>query len=98
QIQRICQESEELKALEQRLKVAYVNKERAAQYEENRFLRQVENDKEQAIADKMEHDRQMALKTEADKVAARKKLLEVQRGALHAQMQERESFKREVSE
>lgn len=46
----------------------------------------------------MEHDRQMALKTEADKVAARKKLLEVQRGALHAQMQERESLKREVSE
>lgn len=39
----------------------------------------------------------MALKTEADKVAARKKLLEVQRGALHAQMQERESLKREVS-
>lgn len=37
----------------QRLKVAYVNKERAAQYEENRFLRQVENDKEQAIADKV---------------------------------------------
>ncbi|CAM9367681.1 unnamed protein product [Ectocarpus fasciculatus] len=96
EIQRICQESEELKALEQRLKVAYVNKERAAQYEENRLLRQVENDKEQAIADKMEHDRQMALKTEADKVAARKKLLEVQRGALHAQMQERESLKREA--
>ncbi|CAN0391805.1 unnamed protein product [Ectocarpus sp. 12 AP-2014] len=96
EIQRICQESEELKALEQRLKVAYVNKERAAQYEENRFQRQVENDKEQAIADKMEHDRQMALKTEADKVAARKKLLEVQRGALHAQMQERESLKREA--
>lgn len=46
----------------------------------------------------MEHERQMALKTEADKVAARKKLLEVQRGALHAQMQERESLKREVSE
>lgn len=35
------------------MKVAYVNKERAAQYEENRLLRQVENDKEQAIADKV---------------------------------------------
>lgn len=44
----------------------------------------------------MEHDRQMALKTEAQKVAARKKLLEVQRGALHVQMQEREKLKREV--
>lgn len=38
----------------------------------------------------------MALKIEAEKVAARKKLLEVQRGALHAQMQERENLKREV--
>ena len=44
----------------------------------------------------MEHDRQMALKAEAEKVAARKKLLEVQRGALHVQMQEREKLKREV--
>lgn len=44
----------------------------------------------------MEHDRQMALKIEAEKVAARKKLLEVQRGALHAQMQERENLKLEV--
>lgn len=44
----------------------------------------------------MEHDRQMTLKAEAKKVAARKKLLEVQRGALHVQMQEREKLKREV--
>lgn len=44
----------------------------------------------------MEHDRQMALKSEAEEVAARKKLLEVQRGALHVQMQEREKLKREV--
>lgn len=40
----------------------------------------------------------MALKAEAEKVAAKKKLLEVQRGALHAQMQERENLKREVRE
>jgi hypothetical protein len=30
-VQRICAESEELKALEQRLKLAYLNKERSAQ-------------------------------------------------------------------
>ncbi|CAM9526825.1 unnamed protein product [Laminaria digitata] len=96
EIQRICSESEELKTLEQRLKVAYVNKERAAQYEENRFLRQMENDKDQAISDKMEHDRQMALRQEAEKATARKKLSEVQRGALHVQMQEREVLKREA--
>lgn len=44
----------------------------------------------------MEHDRQMALKAEAEKIASRKKLSEVQRGALHVQMQERENFKLEV--
>lgn len=46
----------------------------------------------------MEHDRQMALKVEAEKAAARKKLYEVQRNALHAQMREREVLKREVRE
>lgn len=45
----------------------------------------------------MEHDRQMALKAEAEKVAMTKKLSEAQRSALHAQMQEREALKREVS-
>ena len=44
----------------------------------------------------MEHDRQMALKQEAEKATARKKLSEAQRGALHVQMQEREVLKREV--
>lgn len=38
----------------------------------------------------------MALKEEAEKVMARKKLSELQRGALHVQMQEREVLKREV--
>lgn len=45
----------------------------------------------------MEHDRQMALKAEAGEVAARKKLTEVQRNALHKQMQERDTLRREVS-
>lgn len=36
----------------QRLKVAYVNKERAAQHEESRLLLGMEQDKDQAIADK----------------------------------------------
>lgn len=96
EVQRICEESEELKALEQSLKVAYVNKERAAQHEENQLLLRMEQDKEQAITDKMEHDRQMALKAEAEKTATRKKLTEMQRNALNVQMQERESLKREA--
>lgn len=37
----------------QRLRVAYVNKERAAQQEENQLLLQLELDNEQAIVDKV---------------------------------------------
>lgn len=39
----------------QRLLVAYVNKERAAQQADNQLLLQIERDKEQAIADKVGH-------------------------------------------
>ena len=49
EIQRICEESEELKELERRLKVAYMNKERAAQHEER------------LLVDSMEQQRVVAL-------------------------------------
>lgn len=39
----------------QRLLVAYVNKERAAQQADNQLLLQIERDKEQAVADKVGH-------------------------------------------
>ena len=44
----------------------------------------------------MEHDRQLALKAEAEKASARKKMLQLQRGDLHDQMREREELHREV--
>lgn len=44
----------------------------------------------------MEHDRQMALKAEAEKEATRKNKSQLQRDALHEQMREREELQREV--
>ena len=57
EMQRICETSEELKELERKIKTAYVNKERAAQHQEAMLLRKLENDREQAIEEKMEYDR-----------------------------------------
>merc|ERR1719407_23983 len=65
--QRICEESEELKELERRLKVAYMNKERAAQHEERILQQRRHQLREHAIDDQMECDRRAALETEHEK-------------------------------
>lgn len=44
----------------------------------------------------MEHDRQMALKAEAEKDAIRKSKSQIHRDALHEQMRGREELQREV--
>lgn len=44
----------------------------------------------------MEHDRQMAIKAEAEKEAIRKNKFKIQRDALHEQMRGREELQREV--
>lgn len=92
EVQRICSESEELKQLEQRLKMAYLNRERAAQHEEKQLLKQVENDIDQAITDRMEYERQQAMRTEAEKAVQRKMLAAQQRIALREQMDRKKSF------
>lgn len=61
ELQRICAESDELKQLEQQLKLAYINKERAAQQQERLLLQRLELERDQAIEDKMEFDRQQSL-------------------------------------
>ena len=57
EIVRICNESEELKDLEKKLKTAYMNKERAAQHEERMLRQRREILREKAIDDAMEADR-----------------------------------------
>ena len=41
EIEKICQESDELKALQEKIRLAYLNKERASQITENQFRKQV---------------------------------------------------------
>jgi len=67
EIQRICANSEELKDLEKKLKIAYVNKERAAQHQEQILLKNMERERDLAIEDYMEQERQRALQKEVEK-------------------------------
>jgi len=60
-IQKICEESEELRELQRKLKIAYMNKERAVQQTEKTKLIEMEEAREKAMNDQMEYDRQRAL-------------------------------------
>jgi len=92
EIQRICEESEELKELERHLKVAYMNKERAAQHEEKVVLTRMEREQNQAIDDAMEHDRQYLVAAEMEKERARRLVTLEQKSVLQVQMREREEL------
>jgi hypothetical protein len=91
EIQRICEEAPELKDLEKTLKLAYLNKELAAQQQERVLLQSLEKERTQAIEDKMEFDRQMALKSDDDKSGAKRRMYEEQREVLLAQIAEKEA-------
>lgn len=91
EVQRICEEAPELKELEKALKIAYLNKELAAQQQERVLLQSLEKERMQAIEDKMEFDRQMALKSDDDKSGAKRKMYEDQRQVLLAQIAEKEA-------
>lgn len=88
EIQRICETSEELKELERNLKIAYVNKERAAQYQEQILLKKLDQARDQAIDEKMEYDRQMDIKRDAEKKELRREQLSKQKDVLQTQMLE----------
>lgn len=92
EIQRICDEAPELKELEKALKIAYLNKERAAQYEEKVLLSQKEQERIQAIEDQMEYDRQYALKHDADEKGAKAAMYDDQRVVLQKQIRDREEL------
>jgi hypothetical protein len=98
EIQRICDESPELKDLEKQLKIAYLNKERAAQYQEKVLLSQREQERIQAIEDQMEHDRQMALKMESDKKGDKAAMYDDQRRVLQKQIAEKEALLEEAKQ
>lgn len=62
EIQRICEQSEELKVLESKLKVGFMNKERALQLEESNAIKAADYVSERRIDQQMEEDRQNALR------------------------------------
>lgn len=82
ELQRICETSEELKDLERQLKIAYINKERAAQHQEALLLRKLENDREQAIEEKMEYDRQEGIQRQVERENVRRQSLIAQKKVL----------------
>merc|ERR1712238_254025 len=62
EVQRICETSDELKELERKLKIAYINKARASQYQESLMINQIENDRsrrEKLISQKVSLQKQM---------------------------------------
>lgn len=89
EIQQICEESPELRELQSILKIAYLNKERAAQYEEKILLATKEQERIQAIEDQMEYERLKAIRAESDKDREKKKLYENQREVLQRQINEK---------
>jgi len=89
EMQRICEESPELRELERALKIAYLNRERAVQFEEKVLLAQREHERMQAIDEQMEYDRLRAIKQESDKQGGRKAMFEDQRAVLLKQIADR---------
>ena len=87
---RICGESEELKALENKLKIAYVNKERAAQHEEKLEKEIRERARERAMEAKMETDRLFKESEENIKGSTSQEAQRLQQAALKEQILERE--------
>jgi len=88
-IQKICEESPELKELEKMLRIAYLNKERAAQYEEKILLATREQERIQAMEDQMEYERLKAIHSESSKEEAKKSLYKNQRVVLQKQIDEK---------
>ena len=90
EIQRVCDSSSELKELERRLKIAYVNKERKAQHQEALLLRKLENDRGHAIDEKMEADRLLDIQQKEERELHRKQHLVAQKSVLQDQITARE--------
>ena len=97
-IQRVCDTSEELKELERKLNVAYVNKERAAQYQEGLLMKQLELAREMAIDDQMEYERQKFIKKEVDKDNSRREQMISQKAVLQKQILDRQVLAVEARE
>jgi hypothetical protein len=90
EIQRICEESPELRDLEKMLKQAYLNKERDVQYQDKVLQEERERERNRAIEDQMEYDRIMALEKESGKDEQKRAQMIARKTVLERQLRERE--------
>lgn len=95
---RICEESEELKELKEKLRAAKISKVRATQLQERALLDRHELTQDRAMDSMMEQDRQAALEREHGE-AQRKFFMNLQsRSVLQNQIAERQTKKKEAYE
>lgn len=95
---RICEESEELKELKEKLRAAKISKVRATQLEERNLVEKQRATHDRAMDVMMENDRQAALDREYEE-SQRKFFLNLQsRSVLQNQIAERQQRKREAYE
>lgn len=90
EIQRICEESPELRDLEKMLKQAYLNKERDLQYQDKVLQEERERERNRAIEDQMEYDRIMAMEKESGKAGEKRAQMLARKTVLERQLKERE--------
>lgn len=97
EIQRICDNSEELRELESKLKVAYMNKERAVQQTEKATLDEMERQRQMAMNNQMEYDRQRALAEAANEDMIKKANAVKEKQMIQQQMLERLALQEEAA-
>mmetsp|Transcript_13811 Transcript_13811/g.20657 ORF Transcript_13811/g.20657 Transcript_13811/m.20657 type:complete len:478 (+) Transcript_13811:66-1499(+) len=95
EILRICGASEELKDLENKLKMAYMNKERAAQHEERLLVERRERMREQAMEAAMEEERYHAENIQAAKNNTKRQAQKKQNILLQEQIEARTKLKKQ---
>ncbi len=97
-VARVCQQSEELRELEAKLKAAYMNKEREAQIVESAALAAEQDAQDAIVAGVMEEERLRGLQAEAYRDYLRKQDGEAMRVALDGQMMEKQERKAKAYE
>ena len=98
EIQRIVSESEELRELDRSLRVAYINKERAAQHQEAALLQTLEQQREQQMDALMEDDRRRREAEERAVQTERRDRLVAQKLVLQRQMEENDVMRSQARE
>jgi hypothetical protein len=93
-VAQLCESDPELRLLQDQLKAAYINQERAAQQEEKRVIQSELSRREAALDAAMEEDRQLALIELHNKENARKIIAQESRGTLIQQM----DFRKKLAE